>query len=264
MPSCATTVWKSARWIIWAAIEHLIQALIDYFHIMRKLFRSIICYSLPMITFCGYVQATENHDGLASQIMALQSQMKFRLSGLEKIGDEQKASTSGSLEQQLRQALVSYNHIINQNPKGKIEQVVIINKKQKTDTGRIVLPIRNQDGHSLVSVDLSGDGALWQTLDMTIDTGADLIVLPESMIASLGLAEFTFMTRKMQTANGEMTAKIGTLQKVRLAGETLEGVEMAFVGDQLLGNNRLLGMSALGRYRLTIDDQSQLIALFKK
>jgi predicted aspartyl protease len=68
----------------------------------------------------------------------------------------------------------------------------------------------------------------------------------------------------MQTANGTTVAKIGLLQELRIAGETIEQVEVAFIPDALLGKNSLLGMSVLGRYQLNIDDQSQLITLFKK
>jgi clan AA aspartic protease (TIGR02281 family) len=116
----------------------------------------------------------------------------------------------------------------------------------------------------MVSVAISGNGSIWQTLDMIIDTGADLVVLPESMINQLGLADSTFTRQKMQTANGMTEAKIGMLQELRIAGETLENVEAAFIPDSLLGKNRLLGMSVLGRYQINIDDKSQLITLFKK
>jgi len=39
---------------------------------------------------------------------------------------------------------------------------------------------------------------------------------------------------------------------------------VAFIADQLLGENKLLGMSVLGRYQLNIDDNNQLITLIKK
>jgi hypothetical protein len=39
---------------------------------------------------------------------------------------------------------------------------------------------------------------------------------------------------------------------------------VAFIADHLLGKNKLLGMSVLGRYQLNIDDTSQVITLFKK
>jgi clan AA aspartic protease (TIGR02281 family) len=226
--------------------------------------RLIIRYSLIVIAFCAQAQEAENEDDLYSQIQSLQSRMNIQISGLEKIGNEQKVRAGGSLDQQLRQALESYNHIITQNNKGQIEKVVIINKKQNPDIGRIVLPTRYQDGHFLVAVSVSGNGRFWVTLDMLIDTGADFIVLPESMIEGLGMADETFIPMKVQTANGEVNAKVGKLHEVKIAGDTLVNVDAAFIDDRLLGNNNLLGMSALGRYKLIIDNQSQSITLFKK
>ena len=232
--------------------------------VMNKGLRFIVRYSLIVIAFCVQAKAAENVDDLFSQIQSLQNRMHIQITGLEKVSNEQIVRASGSLEHQLQQVLASYNHIISRNAKGQIEQVVIINKKQKTGTDRIVLPTRYQDGHFLVSTFISGNGSLWQTLDMIIDTGADLIVLPESMINGLGMADEAFSHREMQTANGKVNAKVGLLQEVRIAGEILENVDVAFIDDHLLANNSLLGMSVLGRYKLVIDDQSKLITLFKK
>jgi aspartyl protease family protein len=225
--------------------------------------RFIVRCFLIAIAFCAQAKAAEEVSDLFNQIQSLQDRMHIQITGLEKLGDEPEARVSGSLEQQLQQALASYNHIISRNAKGQIERVVILNKKQKTDN-RIVLPTRYQNGHFLVSVSISGNGSLWQTLDLMIDTGADTVVLPESMIDGLGLADDELIHREMQTANGKVGAKVGTLQEFRLAGETLEDVEVAFIDDHLLGKDGLLGMSALGRYKIVIDDQSKLVTLFKK
>jgi len=225
--------------------------------------RFIVRCFLIVIAFCAQAKAAEEVSDLFSQIRSLQDRLHIQITGLEKLGDEPEARVSGSLEQQLQQALASYNHIVSRNAKGQIEQVVILNKKQKTDD-RIVLPTRYQDGHFLISVSVSGNGSLWQTLDLMIDTGADVIVLPESMIDDLGMAEDKLIHQEMQTANGKVIAKVGTLQEVRMAGEILENVDVAFIDDRLLGKDGLLGMSALGRYKLVIDDQSKLITLFKK
>jgi clan AA aspartic protease (TIGR02281 family) len=230
--------------------------------LMRR--RCFSVFQVLLVIACVSAQATEQGDDLLSQLQSLQSRMSVQIIGLEKIADEPKVSASGSLEQQLQQVLGSYNHILSRNSNGQIDQVVIIHKKQKTESGRIVVPTRYQDGHFLVSVALSGNGALWLTLDMIVDTGADVMVLPESLINKLGLADYLFTARAMQTANGAVTAKIGILQEVRLAGETLTNVEVAFIADQRLANNSLLGMSALGRYKLILDEQSHLITLFKK
>ncbi|MEY3880528.1 MAG: hypothetical protein RIQ94_1324, partial [Pseudomonadota bacterium] len=201
---------------------------------------------------------------LFSQILSLQSQMKIKITGMERIQNEEKVITRGNPEQQIEQLLASFNHIITRDAQGQIERIVIVNKKQKTEIERIVLPTTHQGNHFMVSVALSGDGSIWQTVDMIIDTGADLVVLPESMIAQLGLTNSTFTHQKMQTANGTTDAKIGKLQTIKIAGETVENVEVAFIADHLLGKNKLLGMSVLGRYQLNIDDTSQVITLFKK
>ena len=229
-----------------------------------KHLRLLAISSLVLIAISAHAQGTEDANDLFSQIQSLQSRMNIQITGLERIQNEEKVMTSGSLEQQIEQVLASYNHIISRNAKGQIERVVIIHKKQKTEADRIVLPTSLKGNHFMVSVDISGNGSNWQTLDMIIDTGADLVVLPESMIAQLGLTDSTFNRQKMQTANGMTEAKIGTLQELKIAGETLENVEAAFIADSLLGKNSLLGMSVLGRYQINIDDKTQMITLFKK
>ena len=226
--------------------------------------RLLAISSLMLGVFSAHAQNADDVDDLFQQIQSLQNQMNIQITGLERIQNEEKVMTRGSLEQQIEQVLASYNHIISRNAKGHIERIVIINKKQKPEVESIVLPTSLQGNHFMVSVAISGNGSIWQTLDMIIDTGADLVVLPESMIAQLGLENSTFTRQKMQTANGTTEAKIGILKELKIAGETLENVEAAFIADSLLGKNRLLGMSVLGRYQINIDDKSQLITLFKK
>jgi len=228
---------------------------------VSKHLRLLLISSLVLIALSAHA---EDSDDLFSQIQALQNQNKIQVTGLERIQNAEKVMTSGSLEQQVQQLFAPYNHIVSRNIKGQIERIVIINKKQKRKDNRIVLPTSFQGNHFTVSVSLSGDGRVWQTVDMVIDTGADLVVLPESMIDQLGLADSKFTLGKMQTANGMADAKIGLLQEVKIAGETVENVEVAFIADQLLGENRLLGMSVLGRYQVNIDDKAQLITLIKK
>jgi aspartyl protease family protein len=231
---------------------------------VSKYLRLTAIFFLALFAISAQAQSAEDTDDLFKQIQSLQSRMAIQITGLERIQNEEKVFTRGSLEQQIEQVLASYNHIISRNAKGQIERIVIVNKKQKTEVERIILPTSLQGNHFMISVAISGNGSNWQTVDMIIDTGADLVVLPESMIAQLGLADSTFIRKKMQTANGTTDAKIGKLQELRIAGETVENVEVAFIADQLLGKNCLLGMSVLGRYQINIDDKSQLITLFKK
>jgi len=237
---------------------------IDCLISVSKQLSLIAISSLVLIALSAHAQDAEDDSDLFQQIQSLQSRMHIQITGLERIKNEEKVITRGSLEQQIEQLLASFNHIISRNANGQIERIVIINKKQKPEVNRIVLPTSHQGNHFMVSVAISGNGRVWQTLDMIIDTGADLVVLPESMIDQLGLADSTFTRQQMQTANGMTEAKIGMLQELKIAGETVENVEVAFIPDHLLGKNSLLGMSVLGRYQINIDDQSRLITLFKK
>jgi aspartyl protease family protein len=223
--------------------------------------RLLLVYSLVLNTLNTYAQ---DADDLFTQIQTLQNQNNIQVTGLERIQNADKVIASGNLEQQVQQLFAGYNHIVSRNKKGKIERVVIINKKQKRKDDRIVLPTSPQGNHFTVSVSLSGDGRVWQTLDMVIDTGADLVVLPESLIDQLGLSDSKFTIGKMQTANGMVDAKVGLLQEMRIAGETIENVEVAFIADPLLGENKLLGMSVLGRYQVNIDDKAHLVTLIRK
>ncbi|NOT13499.1 MAG: clan AA aspartic protease [Methylococcaceae bacterium] len=213
--------------------------------------------------FVMNVSAQES-DSLFQQIQTLQSQMAIQIIGMERIQNEDKVMTSGNPEQQIQQLFASFNHVVSRNAKGQIERIVIINKKQKQDEQGIVLPTNAQGSHRTVPVAISGDGSLWQNLDMVIDTGADLVVLPDSLIAQIGLDDSNFSHEKIQTANGTVDAKIGKLKELKIAGETVEDVATAFIPDALLGKNSLLGMSVLSHFRITIDDKMQTVTLFKK
>jgi aspartyl protease family protein len=237
---------------------------IDCLTSTSKKLRLLAFTSIALIALSANAQNTEDAGDLFEQIQSLQNQMNIRITGLERIQNEEKVITRGNQEQQIEQLLASFNHIISRNAQGQIERIVIVNKKQKTEADRIVLPTSLQGNHFMVTVAISGNGSVWQTLDMIIDTGADLVVLPESMINQLGMADSTFIRQKMQTANGMTEAKIATLKELKIAGETVENVQAAFIADRLLGKNSLLGMSVLGRYQINIDDKSQLITLFKK
>ncbi len=223
--------------------------------------RLVLFAVLTLVARSVHAQDT---DDLYQQIQALQNTMHIQITGLEKIHNEEKIRVSGTQEQQIQQLFADFNHVVSRNTKGQIERIVIINKKQQADEQRIVLPTNAEGNHRMVPVAVSGDGRLWQNLDMLIDTGADLVVLPDSMIDQIGLADSNFVRENIQTANGIVEAKIGNLKELRIAGETVENVAVAFIADAQLGQNSLLGMSVLGRYKLTIDDNNQTITLFKK
>ena len=105
---------------------------IDTLISVSKQLRLLAISSLVLIALSAHAQNAEDTGDLFQQIQSLQSRMNIQITGLERIQNEEKVMTSGSLEQQIEQVLASYNHIISRNTKGQIERIVIINKKQKT------------------------------------------------------------------------------------------------------------------------------------
>jgi clan AA aspartic protease (TIGR02281 family) len=96
---------------------------------------------------------------------------------------------------------------------------------------------------------------------LLVDTGADYVVLPSSLIGQLGLAPEGLRQQQVQTANGPTDAALGTLPAVWLKDQRIAGIEVAFIEDSRLGGNALLGMSLLGRFRVTIDDEQGRLVL---
>lgn len=231
---------------------------------MVKAFKVSCVFILILAALNIFAQNVAKADDLLTQIQLFQNQNGIQIEGIDKIQNSNTNTAGGNPDQQVKQLFGAYNHITVRNKKGRIERIVILNKKQKAKDDRIVLPFVRQGSHFTVDVAISGDGRIWQELAMILDTGADLVVLPESMIETIGLKDSTFTQAKMQTANGEANAKIGLLKELRMGGETVENVEAAFVADQLLGENKLLGMSLLNRFQLNIDDKNHLITLIKK
>jgi aspartyl protease family protein len=99
------------------------------------------------------------------------------------------------------------------------------------------------------------------TVPMIVDTGASTIVLPSSLIARLGFDEEALADGLMETANRRVKGKKAILASVEIGQAVQRDVAVAFIEDDRLGGAMLLGMSFLGRYRLTIDDAENRITL---
>ena len=115
--------------------------------------------------------------------------------------------------------------------------------------------------HHVVDTVLVGTDGTEFPVRLMIDTGASVSVLPMSMAEGLGLEQDEMADRQVQTVKGMLVAKLGALRAMRLGKEEIEDVEVAFIDDALLGDTRLLGMNVLGRYRMTLDDESNRLTL---
>lgn len=220
----------------------------------------LLCHSAP----AAYGQNGAQINDLYHQIQLLAKQHHFKVQGIEKIKDSAPGRGEGSAEQQIPQLLSDFNYVLIQTSSGAIEKLIIVNKKPTFEADQIIVPITTKNGHHFVNASIKGESANWISIDLLVDTGSDLVVLPESMIAELQIADENMELKTLQTVNGKVEAVIGHLQALEIGNEVIEHVAVAFVPDEQMGESNLLGMSVLGRYLVNIDDEAQLITLTRK
>jgi aspartyl protease family protein len=214
---------------------------------------------------------------VATDLQRLATANGFELTGLEHTREAMSRVDTDALYPRLRELLDRFNSVIVQGPGDKIERVIILGPKVpvaapvadapaaevNADHDIVVHTVRRGTAHA-VNASLEGEGGQRISRTLVVDTGADLVVLPASLVPQLGLAAGAMQQREMQTANGKVSARIGTLPALWLGDTRIAGVAAAFIDDEKLGNNALLGMSVLGRYRMTMDDQHSLLTLGPK
>ena len=193
---------------------------------------------------------------------------------------EKKGRAEGTdLLARLRLLLEGFNHVIVQSPQGRVDRVLILGEKvpytpppvaaapdpaaapPATTAGEIVLDTQRIGSSRAVTLTLEGEKGRRVQRVLLVDTGADYLVLPSSLIGQLGIAPEGLHQQQVQTANGPTEAALGTLPAVWLKDQRVTGVAVAFIEDGRLGGNALLGMSLLGRFRVTIDDEQGRLVL---
>lgn len=219
---------------------------------------------------------------VGDELARLASVHGFGVTGAAHVVDHRGRAEGDDVYRRVRQLLERFDHIILQGPDGGIERVIVLgpampgNALPKTlveigetgaesaDGASITLPtVRSGSQHS-VHVSLEGPGGKRLEQVLLIDTGADTLVLPRSMIALLGLDEAGLSEREVQTANGRTSARVGSLAGLWLGEQRVEDVAVAFLDDDRIGNGGLLGMSVLGRYQMTIDDAQGTLTLIRR
>lgn len=210
---------------------------------------------------------------LAAQLQQLGRDEGFAISGLERLEPETAAEqTKGATIQRIKQMLEKYDYAIVHETTDRISRVIILGRKRDTPPAppssvesaaetENVIPTQRRNGHHWISATLRGPGGEAVTMDLMVDTGASLVALPSSKAGALGLDPSTLESREMQTAKGKLMAKIGQLQSIELGNVTLQGIQAAFVDDEQLGSNALLGMNVLGRYVFILDDERNELTL---
>jgi clan AA aspartic protease (TIGR02281 family) len=219
---------------------------------------------------------------LAAELERLATANGFTVTGVQHTQEAMGRVDTEELYPRLRQLLSKFDSVIVQSPSGGVERVIILGPKVpveappvaavpapegdttgEADDDVVVQTVRRGTSHA-VQASLEGKNGKRVERTLVVDTGADFVVLPTSLLAALGLAAKDMQEREMQTANGKISARIGTLPALWLGDTRIPGVTAAFVDDAKLGENALLGMSVLGRYRMTIDDEQGRLTLNRK
>ena len=219
---------------------------------------------LCLISTVIFATDSQQDEYLYSQIKSLAEEHQFTVKGLDKIGDEEATVAVGTVQQQIALLMSDFNHIIIRNDKADIAGLIILNKKTANHLGRIVVPIVTKNNHYFINASIKGTDNIWIELELLIDTGANTIVLPLSMMSELKLSIKDMQQSQLQTVNGKVNAYTGQLPALEIGNEIVENIAVAFVEDNLIGKYSLLGMSYLGMYRFTIDDEQNQISLERK
>ncbi|NEV61029.1 retropepsin-like aspartic protease family protein [Thiorhodococcus minor] len=223
---------------------------------------------------------------VSGELARLMQELDFEVKGIEQTQDAIGHAGGEDPVERLHLLLEDFDHIILQGSPGEIERVIILGEKSDyvppplvveggaddaeagagEDEGgdAIILTTRRQGASHVVTLGLEGPSKQRVEEAMLIDTGADRVVLPMSLVSALGLGSDALKPQQVQTANGTVDARIGRLSAVWLGETRVEDVEVAFIDDQKLGGTSLLGMSLLGRFRMTIDDDKNQLTLATK
>ncbi|MBK1695496.1 peptidase A2A [Chromatium weissei] len=224
------------------------------------------------------VQAAEPTTTVAvtAELERLMSVHGFEVTGIEQTAEAMAHAESDDLFSRLQTLLENFNYVVVQTPNRNVKRVLILGQKTASvasppatqnsnhaspSANEIVLSTQRQGASHLVTVALEGSNHQKISQLLLIDTGADQVVLPTSLIATLGLNSNALHPRQVQTANGMVSAKAANLPALWLDSQRLPNIPVAFIDDQRLGGQALLGMAVLGRFQMTIDDTKNQIKL---
>lgn len=190
----------------------------------------------------------------------------FVVRGLDRIEPEPAHSSEGDLNEQLRFMLDRYDYVLLHTPTGEIEKVLITGRKLlvPAQPQQLTVETSRRGAQHLIEAVLAGPGTARRRTLLVVDTGATTVVLPASMIEELGYSAEDLHEGWAQTANGKVAAKLGTLRSVEVGRFVARDVTVTFVADDGLSGNKLLGLSFLERFRVTLDDAKNQLVLMAK
>lgn len=209
---------------------------------------------------------TANSRSLRAALDALAAKHKIAIQGIDTIVADQPApAAAGSPLHQIEALLANYNYMLVRKSGEGVESVLIIGRKSKVlpPPEGIEVETSRRGAHHMVIAELTGPNGNSVTVPLVVDTGASTIVLPASLMARMGFEAAELRDSTLETANQRVPGKKAVLASAQIGDAVERDVAVTFIEDERLRGTMLLGMSFLGRYRMTIDDADNRITLTK-
>ena len=227
---------------------------------------TIVAAFLTCTLFGAALRAETPAASLRAQIEALTLENGIRLEGARRIQESPPRLVAGDVEAQIRALLEDHNYVVMRNGAGAIDAIIVSGQKADKPAfpQQVSVHTTRQGSNHFVEAVILGERPARLRVKLMLDTGASQVVLPKSMLDELGFAKGGsggVRDAVLQTANGSVNGYVATLRAVEV-GQALEtDVQVAFIDDELLGGNKLLGMSFLGRFVVTLDDAAGTLRL---
>lgn len=222
-------------------------------------------FAACLVGFCCLAPTASWAGSLRSVLKSMAQQEGFRIEGAEQLGRERAVTTEGELPEQLEALLKDYNYVVTYGG-NRIATVRITSPKRTgpKPTDRAYVQTTRVGGHHQISAELTGPNGERVPVVLMVDTGASMIVLPESMMSALGFDPSSLGTGTSQTASDTIPVKVGMLSEVRVGGVAARDVHVSFIPDAKLKDTKLLGMSFLNHFKFSLDDEANELILLSK
>ena len=253
---------------------------------MQQRFKHAVLFPvlvIPCLTLLPFVAYTERQAaGLREQLTKLADQHGFAVKGLERLGDEREKPVAGELRKRLAALLSDYSFLLLEDGQGNLRAVHVLGHHpaqpdpssaalrkerppaapagERSDT---IKTTRYQSHHYAKAL-LTGPNGQTYPLNLLIDTGATTVVLPASLSETLGFRSEDLRPGWAQTAGGRIPVQWGLLAAVQVGDVMVKDVEVSFMADPYLDNQKILGMSFLRNFRISLDDQNGELILFTR
>jgi aspartyl protease family protein len=238
---------------------------------MTEMFAPRRRWDVILVLFALLPAGSAAAEGLQERLEALAAAKGFTVSGLERLAVAPAKVAAvppagAPLPKRIGALLEGYNYVLLYDGEGRITELRISGPAPAAAAvpARGSVATTRRGPHHVVEAELVGPNGTQHRVPLVLDTGATTVVLPLSMIGPLGFEDGDLADGWSQTAAGRVRIKRGWLESIKVGRMAEDRVAVSFIEDDKLGNQTLLGMSFLDRFRLTIDDQNDRIILMRK